>query len=115
MKFSNTFPVHLGLGKSALKRQNFYMHVLGAALGFWLIGQVYERGYVCLYVHCYVHMFISIFIHLLVHLYVCQYVHISVLTLISVSRLFLALFPVSLLRYSLRVLGFKLLKPFLQA
>ena len=72
------FQVYLGVGNLALNSANV-LYVLGVAIGFCLIGQVYTE-LTCLSVCPYIPsgwsdicMFMSTFVHLSVHLYIHQY------------------------------------------
>ena len=71
-RFSNKFPVPLSIGKLALNGQNF-LHVLGVALGFGLMGKYMEAGMpVC----------VSTTTGIFRHLCVCHYVCTSIITFV---------------------------------
>ena len=74
------FPFPLGVGKLALNRQNFYVHVLGVVLSFLLPGWLYVCRYVCLSV---IWTSICPYVCLLVHLYICHYIHTYLRALVS--------------------------------
>ena len=71
-RFLNNISSKFRNKKLDLNRQSSYM--LGIAIEFWLIGQVYG-GMVCVSVHSYVSWYIS---NLYVHWYVCTTISTSV-------------------------------------
>ena len=71
--------------KKALNRQNF-SHMLGVALGFWLIVQVYGSS-ACLFAHPCTHLYVQLSICLSVCSYICHYICMSVVAFIYLSNI----------------------------